>query len=103
TSDGKNVTPDLATGYTISKSQLAYTITLRKGVKFSNGTPMTSKDVQFSLEQTMAAAQGWGYDASAIKSVTAPSPESVVVNLKFKWAPIKVDLALVATGVVPDN
>ena len=87
----------------ISKNGLAYTITLRKGVKFSNGTPMTSKDVQFSLEQTMAASQGWGYIDSAIKSVAAPSADTVVVNLKYKWAPILADLALFANGVVPDN
>jgi peptide/nickel transport system substrate-binding protein len=103
TSNGKGVMPWLATGYTVSKNQLAYTITLRKGVKFSNGTPMTSKDVQFTLEQTMAASQGWGYIDSAIKSVTAPSPDTVVVNLKYKWAPLLADLALFANGVVPDN
>src|SRR3984885_4682511 len=103
TSNGKGVQPWLATGYTVSKNQLAYTITLRPGVKFSNGTPMTSKDVQFTLEQTMAAAQGWGYIDSAIKSVTAPSPETVVINLKYKWAPILADLALFANGIVPAN
>jgi peptide/nickel transport system substrate-binding protein len=103
TSNGKGVMPWLATGYTVSKNQLAYTITLRPGVKFSNGTPMTSKDVQFSLEQTMAASQGWGYIDSAIKSVTAPSADTVVVNLKYKWAPILADLALFANGIVPDN
>jgi peptide/nickel transport system substrate-binding protein len=103
TSDGKGVMPWLATGYAVSKNQLTYTITLRPGVKFSNGTPMTSKDVQFTLEQTMAAAQGWGYIDSAIKSVSAPSPGTVVVNLKYKWAPILADLALFANGVVPDN
>ena len=103
TSDGKNVTPDLATGYTVSKNGLTYTITLRKGVKFSNGTPMTSKDVQFSLEQTMAASQGWGYIDTAIKSVGAPSADTVTVNLKYKWAPILADLALFANGGVPDH
>ena len=60
TNNGKGVMPWLATGYTESKNGLAYTISLRKGVKFSTGAPMTSKDVQFSLEQTMAASQGWG-------------------------------------------
>ena len=86
-----------------SANGLTYTITLRKGVKFSDGTPMTSKDVQFSLEQTMAASQGWGYIDSAIKSVGAPSADTVMVNLKYKWAPILADLALFANGVVPDN
>ena len=103
TADGKGVVPWLATGYTESASGLTYTITLRKGVKFSDGTPMTSKDVQFSLEQTMAASQGWGYIDSAIKSVGAPSADTVTVNLKFKWAPILADLALFANGIVPDN
>jgi peptide/nickel transport system substrate-binding protein len=103
TSNGKGVTPLLATGYTVSKNQLSYTISLRQGVKFSDGTPMTSKDVQFTLEQTMAASAGWGYIDAAIKSVEAPSPYTVVVNLKYKWAPILADLALFANGVVPDN
>ena len=103
TSNGKGVQPWLATGYTVSNNDTTYTIALRKGVKFSDGTPMTSKDVQFSLEQTMAASQGWGYIDSAIKSVQAPSADTVVVNLKYKWAPILADLALFANGVVPDN
>jgi peptide/nickel transport system substrate-binding protein len=103
TDNGKSVEPWLATGYSVSKNQLTYTISLRKGVKFSDGTPMTSKDVQFSLEQTMAASQGWGYIDSAIKSVQAPSADTVIVNLKYKWAPILADLALFANGVVPDN
>jgi peptide/nickel transport system substrate-binding protein len=103
TPNGKGVEPRLATGYTESKNGLAYTVTLRKGVKFSTGAPMTSKDVQFSLEQTMAASQGWGYIDSAIKSVAAPSADTVVINLKYKWAPILADLALFANGVVPAN
>ena len=103
TSNGKGVMPWLATGYTVSKNQSAYTITLRPGVKFSNATPTTSEDVQFTLEQTMAASQGWGYIDSAIKSVTAPSADTVVVNLKYKWVPILADLALFANGIVPAN
>jgi peptide/nickel transport system substrate-binding protein len=103
TSNGKGVMPWLATGYTVSSNQLTYTITLRKGVKFSTGTPISSKDVQFSLEQTMAATNGWGYIDSAIKSVQAPSAGTVVINLKYKWAPILADLALFANGIVPDN
>ena len=103
TDNGKGVQPWLATGYKEAANGLAYTITLRTGVKFSDGTPMTSKDVQFSLEQTMAASQGWGYIDAAIKNVQAPSADTVVVNLKYKWAPILADLALFANGIVPNN
>ena len=74
TSNGKSVMPWLATGYTESANKMTYTFTLRSGVKFSTGQPMTSADVKFSLEQTMAAAAGWGYIDAAIKSVDDPSP-----------------------------
>src|SRR6201997_1643469 len=58
--NGKGVVPELATGYTVSKDKKPYTFTLRPGVKFSNGQPMTSKDVVFSINQARAASAGWG-------------------------------------------
>ena len=103
TSNGKSVMPWLATGYTESANKLTYTFTLRSGVKFSTGQPMTSADVKFSLEQTMAAAAGWGYIDAAIKSVDDPTPSTVVVNLKYPWAPLLADLSLFANGIVPNN
>jgi peptide/nickel transport system substrate-binding protein len=103
TSNGKGVEPLLATGYTVSKDLKTYTITLRKGVRFSNGAPMTSADVKFTLEQTMAASTGWGYLDAAIKTVDDPSPSTVVLHLKYAWAPILADLALFANGIVPNN
>jgi peptide/nickel transport system substrate-binding protein len=101
--NGKGVIPWLATGYTVSANKKAYTFTLRKGVKFSNGKPMTSADVKFSIDQARKAAQGWAYIDTAIKSVTAPSPETVVVNLKFPWAPLLADLSLFANDIIPNN
>ena len=74
TPNGKGVQPWLATGYTVSANKKTYTFTLRKGVKFSNGKPMTSADVKFSIDQASAAAKGWGYINMAIKSVAAPTP-----------------------------
>jgi peptide/nickel transport system substrate-binding protein len=101
--DGKSVIPMLATGYTVSANKEAYTFTLRKGVKFSTGQPMTSADVKFSIDQARAAAQGWGYIDTAIKSVDAPTPSTVVINLKFPWAPLLADLSLFANDIVPAN
>jgi peptide/nickel transport system substrate-binding protein len=103
TNNGKTVMPWLATGYTESANKLTYTFTLRSGVKFSTGQPITSADVKFSLEQTMAAAAGWGYIDAAIKSVGDPTPSTVVVNLKYPWAPLLADLSLFANGIVPNN
>jgi peptide/nickel transport system substrate-binding protein len=103
TKNGKGVMPWLATGYTMSPDKKTYTITLRKGVKFSNGQPMTSADVKFSIDQNRKAAQGWGYIDTAISSVDAPSPGTVVIHLKYPWAPLLADLSLFANGIVPDN
>ena len=103
TPNGKGVQPMLATSYKVSADKKTYTFTLRQGVKFSTGQPMTSADVKFSLDQARAAAKGWGYIDTAIKSVDAPTPSTVVVNLKYPWAPLLADLSLFSNGIVPAN
>jgi peptide/nickel transport system substrate-binding protein len=103
TNNGKGVKPWLATSYTMSSDKKTYTFTLRKGVKFSNGKPLTSADVKFSIDQNRKAAQGWAYLDSAISSVDAPSPDTVVIHLKFPWAPLLADLSIFANGIVPNN
>jgi peptide/nickel transport system substrate-binding protein len=103
TNDGKDVKPWLATSYTMSPDKKTYTFTLRPGVKFSTGHPLTSADVKFSIEQAQKATKGWGYIDSAIKSIDAPSPQKVVIHLKYPWAPLLADLSLFANGIVPDN
>jgi len=79
TDDGLGVKPWLAESYQMSADNLSCTLKLRPGVKFHNGQPMTSADVKFSLDQSRAAAKGWGYIDTAIKSVAAPTPSTVVV------------------------
>jgi peptide/nickel transport system substrate-binding protein len=103
TPNGKGVQPMLATSYKVSPDKKTYTFTLRSGVKFSTGQPMTSADVKFSIDQASAAAKGWGYINTAIKSVAAPTPSTVVVTLKYPWAPLLADLSLFSNGIVPAN
>jgi peptide/nickel transport system substrate-binding protein len=103
TNNGKSVIPQLATSYKVSADKKTYTFTLRHGVKFSTGKPMTSADVKFSLDQNTKASQGWGFINTAIKSVSAPSPDTVAVHLKYPWAPLLADLSIFANGIVPAN
>ncbi len=103
TPNGKGVQPMLATSYKVSADKKTYTFTLRSGVKFSTGQPMTSADVKFSIDQSRAAAKGWGYIDTAIKSVAAPTPSTVVITLKYPWAPLLADLSLFSNGIVPAN
>jgi len=104
TADGKSTQPLLATGYTMSPDQLTYTIKLRPDVKFSNGAPMTSADVKFSIDaDTKTGDSGWGYINAAIDQVTAPDPSTVVVKTKYPWAPLIADLSLFSNAIVPNN
>ncbi len=43
--------PDIAESWEISEDGLTYTFNIRKGVKFSNGDPLTADDVLFSLKR----------------------------------------------------
>ena len=103
TDNGKGVKPWLATSYTMSTDKKTYTFKLRPGVKFSNGKPMTSADVKFSIDQNRKATAGWAYLDSAISSVGDPNPGTVVIHLKFPWAPLLADLSIFANGIVPNN
>jgi peptide/nickel transport system substrate-binding protein len=103
TPDGQSVKPWLATSVKISQGGKRYTFKLRKGVRFSNGKPMTAADVKFSIDDARAQDKGWGYIDSAIKSIAAPNKSTVVINLKYPWAPFLADIALFANGIIPKN
>jgi peptide/nickel transport system substrate-binding protein len=101
--DGKSLVPGLATSYTLSADKLSWTFQLRPGVMFSNGTPMTSADVVFSITQALDPKSAWNFVDSAIQSVTADGPEAVVVTTKYPWAPTLADLALFSNAIIPNN
>ncbi|WIB67323.1 ABC transporter substrate-binding protein [Curtobacterium sp. MCBD17_035] len=102
--NGKKLTPWLAKSYSISSDKLDYTIHLRKGVEFSNGDPVTAKDVKFSLDaDTATGSSGWGYINAAIDNVTAVDDATIDIHLKHAWAPLIADLSLFSNAIVPDN
>src|SRR5881296_4756420 len=48
---GNPTAPSLAESWQVSPDGRVYEFTLRKGVKFHNGDPLTSEDVRFSFER----------------------------------------------------
>lgn len=48
TTEDLNIEYDLATGLSASEDGMTWTVTIRDGVNFSDGTPLTSKDVVFT-------------------------------------------------------
>jgi peptide/nickel transport system substrate-binding protein len=100
--DGRSVVPWLATGYTLSPDKLTWTFRLRRGVRFSNGRPMTSKDVVWSLTQAAGPNDpGNSYVDAAIKSITADGPGAVKITTKVRWAPLRADLAMYVNAIFP--
>jgi peptide/nickel transport system substrate-binding protein len=83
--------PDLATGYKFSDGGKIATITLRSGVKFSDGTPFNAAAVKFNIDRdlspTNASICGCAADFP-IASIDTPNTTTVVLNLTKVFAPI---------------
>jgi peptide/nickel transport system substrate-binding protein len=80
--------PELATGDTVSKNGLTVTLALRKGVKFSDGTPFNSTAVKFNLQRDTANdCTCIGYLAD-ITNIATPNPLKVVITLSQPYAPL---------------
>lgn len=102
TQDGKDVKPWLAKSASVGSDKVTWTIKLRTDIKFSDGTPMTSADVKFSLDKA-TAGDGWGFLNTAIDTISTPSADVVVIKTKFPWAPLLSDLACFSNSILKNN
>jgi peptide/nickel transport system substrate-binding protein len=88
---------DLAESWTVSKDQLTYTFKIRKGVKFHDGSEMTSKDIKASYDKILkppAGVKSLRKEAyEAIASIEAPDATTFVVKLKYPEGSILLNLA----------
>src|SRR5215469_1863590 len=88
---------DLATDWKISPDGLTYTFKIHPGVRFHDGSPLTSADVKASYDKIVFPPTGVrsvrknAY--SAIEKVEAPDPVTVVFKLKFPSASLLDNLA----------
>jgi len=99
-----DIVPVLATSYSISPDGLRYSFTIRAGVRFSNGDPMTASDAVFSLRRAASPRSAYPYAdlLSAMASVSSPNPRTVVVRLKRPDNQFLYSLAAYSNGVVLD-
>ena len=100
-----NLAPGLAGLPTVSADGDTYTFTLKSGVKFADGKPLTASDVQYTFDTIMnpaSAAVSATYFAS-VASVSAPDPTTVVVHMKHPDASFPAGLSTIQTGIVPSG
>jgi peptide/nickel transport system substrate-binding protein len=117
--------PDLAQAMpTISSDKLTYTFTLRSGLKFQDGTPITSKDIKYGIERIFAQDvlsggptylvdfldQGQHYPGPyqdtdpnklGLKSVTTPDDSTIVFTLTEPFGDFPYLLSMPGAGPVP--
>ena len=80
--DGKGVEPGLASDYSVSDDGLTVTLTLRDGIMFSDGSPITTDDVIWSLDRARNPDNGiWNFLLASISEVTAPDEGTVEITL----------------------
>jgi len=90
----QEIIPSLATSWSESKNGLTYTISLRHGVKWSDGVLFTSKDVVFSLDKFPPISPSISRTfPKVVKSVKAAGKYKVIVKLKHAYAPFMTLLA----------
>src|SRR5438309_8347721 len=88
---------DLAESWTISKDGRVYTLRLRRGVKFHDGSEMTSRDVKASYDKIIFLSAGIASDRKGeyvdVEVVQAPDPYTVVFRLKWPSGSFLMSLA----------
>jgi peptide/nickel transport system substrate-binding protein len=88
----QEIEPALAESWTVSPDNRTFTLTLRDGVKWSDGAPFTSADVLFTF-QAIYDPKVDSILASALKidgkplTVSAPDPRTVIVTLPHTFGP----------------
>src|SRR5438093_13273879 len=94
---GTKIVTDLAESWTISPDGRVYTLKLRRGVKFHDGSEMTAKDVKASYDKIIFPPAGIASDRKGeyvdVEVVQAPDPYTVVFRLKWPSGSFLMSLA----------
>ncbi len=97
-----NPSPYLATRWTRSNNNLTWTFTIRKGLKWSDGTPITAKDILWTYHLVMTdpvAATANGSLVANFQSVSAPDDNTFVINTKTPQA----NMLYLSIPIVPEH
>jgi peptide/nickel transport system substrate-binding protein len=124
---GLELQPDLAEAMPeISADKLTYTFKLRSGIKFDDGTPITSKDIKYGIERVWASdviSGGPVYlpgildpkgeykgpykdtdpNKLGLKSVTTPDDSTISFKLEKPTSDFMYLLAMPGSGPVPQK
>jgi peptide/nickel transport system substrate-binding protein len=107
--DSTEIVPGLAESWTTSPDGLTWTFKLRRGVRFHDGTPLDAAAVKFTFDRVIdpahphARSGKWSFVTgylSSVKSVEAPDPRTVRLQLKYPTSSLLALLALPNCAIV---
>ncbi len=94
---GTKLVGDLAESWSVSKDGRVYTVKLRRGVKFHDGSEMTSRDAKASYDKIVFPPAGIGSSRKGsyinVEAIEAPDPHTVVFRLKWPQGSFPSSLA----------
>ena len=97
--DAVNLKPALATKWEYQPDGKTVRLTLRDGVKFASGKPVTAEDVRFTFARQLAIKdQPWQY-ISHVEDVKAVDPHTVDIVLKDPTLPLMTIIASPPFGI----
>ncbi len=97
--------PRLATRYEVSKDGLTYTVHLRKGVKFTDGTPFNALAMKLTIDRAVNTKQ-WKtrvplrFAIAMIEEVTIVDDYTIQIKLEYAFAPFAATLSLVTLSPI---
>ena len=97
-SDGE-IVPAVASDVQVSDDAKQYSFTLRDGITFHDGTPVTVEDVKYSIDR-YAEIQGESSAFSIVSDVVIEDEKTVVVNLKESYSEF---LSMMTLAVIPQS
>lgn len=97
--DQFNVSPNLASSFKqLSPTKLQ--LTIRSGVRFWDGKPLTAADVAYSLQRSAAPASVVSFAFIFVKSIEATGPMQVTVTFRQPDATFLDNLATISGAVI---
>ena len=95
----KNPQPQMVSKYDVSDNKLLYTFELRDGLKWHDGTPVTSADVVPSLKRWAARDGGGQHMMLRVKDIAAKDAKTFTIELKEPYGLVLDVLAKTSTPV----
>ncbi len=96
------VVPQLAESFEVSDDGLSYTFRLREGVRFHDGSTMTSEDVKYSFERCRDPDTGAvNFEVfNDVDDIETPDELTVIVRMRRPNAPFLARIAENGAGVI---